>query len=49
MTSLLEEEGTASGFPPAFPRQSESQIFVVEHSCIGIHGVAADHVFEVEL
>jgi hypothetical protein len=32
ITSLLEEECTVNGFPPAFPHQSESQTFVLEHS-----------------
>jgi hypothetical protein len=49
MTSVLEEGGTVSDFPPAFPHQSENQIFVVEHSYIGLHEVATDSVFEVEM
>jgi hypothetical protein len=47
MTSLLEEGGTVNGFPPAFP-QSENQTSMLEHSCIGLHEIATDPVFEVE-
>jgi hypothetical protein len=48
MTSLLEEGSTVNGFLPAFPHRSENQTFMVEHSCIGLHEVATDLVFEVE-